>query len=192
MHQLSASVTSRSLSLDSWSGMYVGAHWMVTKELPPEQWQFRVHHGPLCQMVVLSSHHLIELMLFKCLKTLLDANPGKHQKLLDKFPKAMFHEAFYEWPEKLIGAPFDLDAQPFKSASLLHFRRNATIHKESALATLEMAWSALFTAVHASRAICETLLGAGTFLYEPVLAKYSMQDAKYFSEVKLLERHAAT
>lgn len=189
MVHISTSISSSCLSLDSWSGMYVGCRWATEQELPPEQWQFKVHHGPLCQMVILSAHHLVELMLFQCLHQLLDAMPGKfpkHEKYFSK--RLIFNDAFKKWPIELTGKNFDLTTEPFKSASALHLRRNATIHKDSALASLAMSRSALYSAVQASRAICEQLLGPSSFVYEKVLANYPIQDAPWFSEVKYLER----
>ncbi|MET4578666.1 hypothetical protein ABIE13_003782 [Ottowia thiooxydans] len=189
MIQISASFSSSNLSLDSWSGMYVGCQWAAEHELPPEQWQFEIHHGPLCQMLILSSHHLVELMLFKCLRHLLDASPGKFPKYEKDFSKkAIFSDAFTKWPLEITGQGFHLQTEPFKSASALHLRRNATIHKESALASLAMARSALFSATQASRSICEQLLGPSTFEYEEVLAKYPVRSTQWFSKIKFLER----
>ena len=70
---------------------------------------------------------------------------------------------------------------------LLKDRRNATIHRESALVSLDMARSALFSAVQASRAISEHLLGAGSFSnYEAVLRKYSLPVQPWFSDVMFI------
>ncbi|WP_354446089.1 hypothetical protein [Ottowia thiooxydans] len=140
-------------------------------------------------MLILSSHHLVELMLFKCLRHLLDASPGKFPKYEKDFSKkAIFSDAFTKWPLEITGQGFHLQTEPFKSASALHLRRNATIHKESALASLAMARSALFSATQASRSICEQLLGPSTFEYEEVLAKYPVRSTQWFSKIKFLER----
>jgi len=172
--------------------MYVGAHWAVTKELPPKQYQFDLHHGPLCQMVLVSAHHLVELMLFSCVESILKANPGSHPNHEKRYPKATFHEVFHEWPSDLIGNPFNIEVEPLKSASALHLRRNATIHKSSALASLQIAKSALFSAVEASKKIYESTTGVGQFKYQNVLDKYPIDTEQWFSEVKYLDRAPRT
>lgn len=185
---LSRSISTGWLNLDAWSEGYVGAHWLVESELPQRQWETLPRHGPLSQMVLLASHHLVEVMLFRCIWTLLDANRGKFVKQELRYHRAMFHEAFYEWPTELLGHGFDLSVEPFKSAARLHTRRNATVHKESALTTLPMARSALFTAVETSRAIATEFLGVGGFKYEAVLQKYPMAQADWFSVAQFPER----
>lgn len=186
--QVSASVSAGWINLDFWSEMYVGTRWLVVDELPQQQWQGSPRHGPLSQMVLLSSHHLVEVMLFSCIKKVLDASPGKFPKHEKKFAKATFHEAFYEWPVDLFTAEFNFSVEPYKSARRLHDRRNATIHKDSALTSLPMARSALFSAVETSREIANHAFGQGGFKYQAVLQKYPLGQEPWFSDVKFIDR----
>jgi len=186
MARVSTTMSFGWLNLDSWSEPYVGAYWIVSRQLPAEQHQTASHHGPLCQMVLLTSHHLVEVMFFKCVRSLIERRPGVHGKIETGYEKANFGAAFKAWPSVLVGTPFDMDSEPFKSAVRLATQRNATIHKESALVTLDMARSALFSAVRASEAIADHLLGPGAFKYGPVLAKYTLAEAEWFSTVRLV------
>ena len=197
LQHVSHSVSIGWLNLDNWSETYVGAHWLVTDELPAKQYLSLPRHGPLSQLVLLSAHHLVEVMFFKCVNTLVDASPGDFTDIEKQLQKnggkdIMFGRVIYKWPELLKKLPFDTSNEPFKSMKRLHERRNATIHKESALASFDMARSALFSAVQVSRAISEHLLGAGSFnRYEAVLRKYPLPIEPWFSDVKFIERFSS-
>jgi hypothetical protein len=189
MVHLSVSVSVGWLSLDAWSEAYVGAQWLAQDELPEKQWETQPRHGPLSQLVLIASHRLVEIMLFRCIREILEASPGKFPAIERKFFRASFEEAFSVWPAKLGFLPFDTTAQPFASIKRLQDRRNSTIHKESALVTLEMARSALFSAVEGSKAIATHLCGAKSgFRYDRVLEKYPLPNQPWFTDVKFLER----
>ncbi|MBU0538387.1 MAG: hypothetical protein KKG00_00550 [Bacteroidetes bacterium] len=111
----------------------------------------------------------------------------KIHKIERKYEGASFKKALEEWPEIITGAKFDLTQEPFKSADHLRARRNATVHKSSALASLEMARSALFSAVEASKTISDNFLGENGFKYNSVLYKYPLQQEQWFSQVQLVD-----
>ena len=188
MPPLCTSVSVSFSSLDWWSNPYVGAHWLATHELPEKQWQSEVHHGPLSQLLLLASHQLVELMLFRCISEVITANPGKFERQEKNLRRARFEEAFKTLPSELGFPPFDLDVQPFSSIKRLQERRNATIHKESALVTIEMGRSALYTAVEASRSIAVHFRGPDGFPYEGILKKYPLSAQPWLTEVAFIER----
>ena len=189
MVHLSVSTSIGWLSLDAWSEAYVGARWLAQDELPAKQWETQPQHGSLSQLVLIASHRLVEIMLFRCIGEILEASPGKFPVLERRLSRVSFEEAFGEWPAKLGFPSFDTTAQPFSSIKRLQDRRNSTIHKESALATLEMARSALFSAVEGSKAIATHLGGAKSgFKYERVLEKYPLPTQPWLTDVKFLER----
>lgn len=188
MPPLSTSISIGFLSLDWWSNPYVGAHWLAMQGLPDKQWQAEPHHGPLSQLLLLASHQLVELMLFRCIGEVLTANSGKFPKHEKKLPFARFEEAFQVWPSELGFAPFNLDIQPFASIKRLQERRNATIHKDAALASIEMGRSALHSAVEASRSIALHFRGQDGFPYERVLNKYQLPIQPWFTDVAFIER----
>jgi len=179
--------TSGWLSLDAWSETYIGAHWLITNELPTHHYQTEVHHGPLSQMVLLAAHQLVEIIFFQCVKSIIDNNQNQYIDIEKAYSKAGFGNALDKWPETLTGTPLDLTKEPLKSVSRLKDRRNATVHKDSALTSLEMARSALFSAVEASKAIAEHFLGEYGFKYEPVLHKYPLQQEQWFSQVQFID-----
>lgn len=180
------------VSLDSWSEIYVGAHWLVTEEFPEHQFQALPRHGALSQMVLLSAHHLVEVIFFQSVKALTAGAPGKFPSIEKSFDRAHFRKAFENWPVVLVDAEFDTDSRALRSALKLADRRNATIHKESALATPSMARSALYSSVHASREIAEHLLGESGFKYQKVIEKYPLPTADWFDEAWLVDEPPKT
>jgi hypothetical protein len=178
--------------LDAWSEMYVGAQWLVTQELPNCQFKALPRHGALSQMVLFSSHHLVEVIFFQSVKTLIVNYPGFFSGIEKQFDKTPFRIAFQNWPAVLVGSAFNTNSSAIISALKLADRRNATIHKESALATPDMARSALYSSVHASREIAEHLLGKKGFKYEKIIQKYPLPAADWFHETKLVNYPQAT
>ena len=188
MTLLSVETSATWLNLDAWSNFYVGAHWLATEELPNEHWQTEPRHGPLSQLLLIASQHLVELTLLTCVSEVLKANPNKFPKIEKKFPKARFDDAFKEWTIELTDRAFDTNLEPYKSLKRLQERRNATAHKESALTSLEMGRSALFSAVEGSKSIAVHFRGSNGFPYEPVLKKYPLRSQRWFSDVDFIER----
>ena len=78
---IAKTISSGWFNLDIWSEPYVGAHWIITNELPQIQYECSVHHGPLSLMELLTSHHLNEVMFFKCVKEIISNNPSKHSTI---------------------------------------------------------------------------------------------------------------
>jgi hypothetical protein len=166
----------------------VGAHWLSTKELPDQQWQAKPYHGALAQLLLISSHHLVEMMLFHCIKEIFNKNHGiflKHEKQLSQ---ARFNDAFIKWPKELGFNSFDINVQPYASIKRLQERRNSTIHKDSALTSLKMAKSALWSAVEGSREIAVHFRGAGGFPYENVLKKYPLPVQPWLTDIEFIDR----
>jgi hypothetical protein len=185
---LTREFTSKNLNLDAWGGAYVGAHWLVTNELPDKHWEADVRHHALAQLVVVASHHLVEVMLFKVLEEKLESSPDQYLDERKKFKRATFGSVKDKWSGDILDGGLEWEAEPFKSAIKLSQRRNATIHKQAALATLEMARSALFTAVETSKAIDKHFNEHRPFRYAQVLEKYPVKVEPMFSELEFPER----
>ncbi len=185
--RINHTATSGWLSLDAWSETYIGAHWLVTSTLPTHQYQADVHHGPLSQMVLLASHQLVEIMFFQCVKSIIDENPERFKEIEKSYDTASFCLALEKWPEILTGLQFDLTQEPLKSVERLRKRRNATTHKSSALTSIEMARSALFSAIEASKAITEHFIGESRFKYNPILNKYPLPREQWFSQIQFID-----
>ena len=168
------------LNLDAWSETYIAAHWIIENKLPKKQFQAETVDGPLSQMVLISSHQLVEIILFNCIRQKLK-DSGKWNDVMEKvLIKLNFNEAFNKWPKLILGKAFPKD-QPFSGARTLAQRRNVTVHSESALTTLEMARSSLYTGVMASRAI-EEYFGTKLFSYEAVINKYPLSKSEWLTE----------
>lgn len=181
MKSLQASTKIGWLNLDAWSETYIGANWILDNKLPRKPYQAEPVDAPLSQMVLIASHQLTEIMLFRCIRRKLE-HTGKLNSIFGHVLRRLsFNEAFEKWPKLLTNEPFPSKTQPFTAARLLAQRRNATVHSESALTTLQMARSALFTGVEASRAI-QHHFEPGQFAYENVLAKYPVEEQSWFSE----------
>lgn len=187
MTLVTSSLTISWLNLDSWSETYVGARWLVNNVLPEKQYQSSPEHGPISQMVLLASHHMIEIVFFSCLGKKIEELSIPESEIearIIKLEKMRFYDAFTEWEKLVPGiSPFAYDAEPYISIDRLRLRRNATIHKESALSSLEMAKSALYTAVTASKTIYQHFNKNAAFKYEAVLKKYPLDIFPLFSEV---------
>jgi len=183
MQQVTASVSVGWLNLDAWSETYVGGRWLSEVELPKHQWETQSHHNPLANLLLIASHNLVEIALFGSIQKILQASPGKFPKHEKLFAKARFVDVLIEWPKELGHAAFDLSVEPYSSVDRLRERRNQAIHFGSALTTLEMARSALFSAVEGSKAITGHLLGPGAFKYDAVLKKYPLGPQPMFSGV---------
>lgn len=167
-------------NLDEWSETYIGAHWIIINKLPEHQYQTDPADGPLSQMVLIASHQLVEIMLFKSIQGYLEKENKWNNVLAEAVRKLNFNEAFNKWPKLITGQAFPKQ-QPFTSARELAIRRNATVHSESALSTIEMAHSALFTATETSRSI-QLHFGQQTFQYESILRKYPLNKRGLFSQ----------
>jgi hypothetical protein len=131
----------------------------------------------------MTSHHLNEVMFFQCVNKILNENPDKFSQIRKKIKRAHFRKSFEDWPSILTDKPFNLTEEPYSSVLRLAERRNATIHKESALTSLEMARSALYTACVSSEAIASHMLGEKDFKYSKILQKYKLEPVKMFSKV---------
>lgn len=169
------------LSLDAWSETYIGARWIAEKKLAINHYETTEVDGALSQMVLIAAHQLVEIMLFSCIQRNLEKTGRWNDVVEVRMRRMGFNEAFDKWPKRLLGNPFPKNAQAFSSARKLAARRNATVHKESAISTPTMARSALYTGVEASKAI-QGVFEDGEFKYKNVLKKYPLQQEEWFCE----------
>lgn len=176
-----------SLSLDAWSEMYIAVRWIVTEELPEFHYQTKPHHSSLAQLALIGSCQLMEVMFFSSVRKWLSDNQEVSYGIQEGYSKVGFRTALNEWPVILFGRKFEFDTEPFRSAEKLIKRRNSTVHKTSSLTSLEMARSALYTGVLASREMYGYFYSEKEFRYEKVLQKYPLPDSKLFYDVELID-----
>lgn len=178
LHPVQASFTMSWLTHDSWSEAYVGTRRLVYDILPSSIAAQTAEDGALCQLAIVGANHLMEVGLAKLLRSFAGMHPAFTNR---KYEEASYWLSLSHWVAVVTGMPLPLNEEPFLSTERLRTRRNATTHKSSALATVSMARSALFSAVEGTRAI-HTHFGV-PFPYEPFFEKYPMPHEQPFSSV---------
>ena len=173
-----ASFTVSWLSHDSWSEAYVGTRRLVYDILPSSIPEQTAEDGALCQLAIVGANHLMEVGLAKLLHSFV----GTHSTFTNKkYEEASYWLSLSHWVAELTGVPLLLNEEPFLSTERLRIRRNATTHKSSALATVLMARSALFSAVEGTKALYAHF--GVRFPYEPFMEKYPVPREQPFSSV---------
>lgn len=173
-----ASITISWLNHDSWSEAYVGTRRLIYEVLPPSIAQQTAEDAALCQLAVIGANHLMEVALANLLHPFTTTSTSFTQR---KYEEASYWLAISHWVGVLSGSPLQLNAEPLVSTERLRTRRNATAHKSSALATVPMARSALFSAVQGTRALYSHF--GATFPYDAFLSKYPLPNEQPFSAV---------
>lgn len=182
LRPISASFTISWTAHDSWSESYVGVRRLVHQLLPPTASEHSAEDSALCQLSLVGANHLMEVALYKILQPLAaEANESSGSLTPALLEEASYHQMLTRWLPTASGNALSCREQPFKSTEALRKRRNATIHKSSALATIQMARSALWSSVQGCRALY--LHAAVAFPYESLLEEYPLQDDIWFSEV---------
>ena len=178
---VSASFTMTWLIHDSWTESYVGVRRIAYEILPPPSAKQTAEDGALCQLALVGANHLMEVALFKILRPHAQATGTVAQLTEALLEEASYFQMLTRWIPAVSSKRLDLSAEPFLSTERLRKRRNNTIHKTSALATVQMARSALYSAVEASK---ELYMHAGApFPYDAHLAKYPQAHESHFSTV---------
>jgi hypothetical protein len=131
-------------------------------------------------MAIVGANHLMEVALFGLLKPYVNAANESFSITQEQFERVGYYEALTDWVLSATGRTIDLTLEPFLSTELLRKRRNATVHKPSAIATSEMARSALFSAVQGSKELYNHF--GITFRYIPFIQQYTLPDAPPFSQ----------
>lgn len=163
---------------DSWSEAYVGIRRLVYEILPPSISEQNAKDGALCQLALVGANHLMEIALAKLLQPYI----GKTEAFTQlKFDEASYWLGLTRWVPELSGMPVLLDGEPFVSTERLRHRRNATVHKTSALATVPMARSALFSATEGAKTLYSHF--GLEFPYQAFLTEYPLPNETPFSQV---------
>lgn len=178
---LNVSFTAKWSPNDTWTEAYVGVRRLVYDILPRTLAEQQVEDAALCQLALVGANHLVEVALGQVLRPF-SAKAIQGFTLKDLEGATYFH-MLSRWLPKMTGKNVDLSAQPFRSSEALRKRRNETVHKSSALATVAMARAALFSAVETSQAIY--LHTGESFPYSSVLTEHPLFDEKWFSDIHM-------
>jgi hypothetical protein len=166
------------MNLDAWSETYVGVFRLVYEILPDDPAAQESKDGALCQLALVGSNHLVEVTVGKLLKPFTGQVKGLSQESYDRLG---YKHAMLTIIERATSKKLDLSEEPFLSSECLRERRNATVHKQSAVANVNMARAALFTGVEATKALYQHF-DVG-FPYSKILNQYPMRPATMFSKV---------
>ncbi|MDY0362550.1 MAG: hypothetical protein RBR08_13945 [Desulforegulaceae bacterium] len=169
------------LSNDAWSEAFIGTRRIVYEILPSSNSEQKAEDGALCQLAIIGSNHLMEYALFDLLKPYVNSTNDKFSISKKKLENASYFFALKNLLPKIAEQPVNLNYEPLKSTETLRMRRNETIHKTSAIATVEMSRSALFSAVEGTKYLYQ-ICGQG-FKYSSFLNKYPLSKEKYFSTI---------
>lgn len=187
MRTLYATARMSYLSLDSWSESYIGARWVIYNNLPNKEFEAMAHHHSMAKMILVSSSHMLEFMLFNCIRRKiesLDLCEEELKKILKKLKSMNYGSMLFEFSKVLPEIEsFDPELEPLLSINEIRRRRNLTVHKDTSYATLEMASSALFTAVSGSKFFQAHFFPNEEFKYTSVLKKYPLENFSLYSQV---------
>ncbi|SEA12299.1 hypothetical protein SAMN05660420_01287 [Desulfuromusa kysingii] len=171
------------LNHDSWTESYIGTRKLVYEVLPAKNNDLTEETSALCQLAVVGANHMMEVALFGLIRPHIGSQLPDFSITQKQFDNGGYHKALTNWVEPITGSPLDLSAEPFLSTELLRKRRNDTVHKSSAIATVEMARAALYSAVEGTKALY-THFGNQS-KYRPFLEKYPVHQEPMFSSVQL-------
>lgn len=154
------------LNHDAWSETYIGLRKIVYETMPEKGERLAAEDQALCQMSVVSANQLMEIALHNLTRNAVNQKTSYYATLTNEI-------------ERITGRNIDLSVEPFLSTEKLRVRRNATVHKSCALANVEMANSALYSAVEGVKELYKHF--GVTFAYTEVLEKYPCKPDVWFS-----------
>lgn len=184
MRTVISSTTIKWSSGGRWIEAFVGVHYLVYSVLPEHTHETSYEHGALCQLGLIGSQVLIEITLGELLEPYVTNQNAESNFSLKKFQDTNFSKLRDKWISALTNYsnlnPNDTPFEPFISAEKLLKLRNGSAHKSSDVVTVEMARSALFTAVETSKALYSHF--DRSFPYQEILEEYPLQKTPFLAE----------
>lgn len=178
---------------DSWTETLTGAHYLLRLLSSPASSPTNVEREHLARLIIISSHHLIEIMFFgtvdRYIRDHYSSIPSNIVATLEPYlqgqDKIGIYSALREWPRLLLNASagFDFGREPFQSQELLRWKRNGSIHYEADSATFALAAAAYYTAVKVSEAIEQAFFPERPFSYQGFVSKAPPLSTEYFGHV---------
>lgn len=189
---------------DAWTETLVGMLYLIDQVERLENTGDSVNKIYLTRLAIISSSYLAEQVFAKASKKYVDEvlagdtkDAASHLtrrmvmewKDRNSIQKVGVSRAMDEWPKVLTGAPLKFGEEPLQSLSIVMNKRNDIIHKLSDLTHYEqaadVARSALYTAVEASKNIWAHFFPGTVFPYNDWLSEYPIPSACYFSRLKI-------
>lgn len=168
---------------DAWSETYIGLRRLVYDILPERIADQAAEDAALCQLALVGANHLVELALDRVLKPFAEA--GVNGLTPDLLQAARQHRMLTHWVPIVTEKSFEEKVPAVASMEALSQRRNATVHRESALATVVMARSALFTAAEGSRFLF--VHADSPFPWEDSLRLHPIASDRWFADLPPLD-----
>lgn len=182
LQQISASLTVSWLNHDSWTEAYVGSRRIAHEFLPESELLSSGDDGGLSKLALIGANQLMEIALYSLIKSHTLGMGAALTLDQTRLQEASYHDMLTKWLPAVAGKPLDLSVEPFLSTEKLRRRRNDTIHKTSAIATIAMARSAVYCAVEGSKSLYDHV--GIQFPYEPFLKKYPLSSEDWFSSIR--------
>lgn len=178
---ITASLETSWISHDAWSESYVGIRRLVYEILPDSSINQSAEDSALCQLAIVGCHHLMEVALFGLLRPYIGATGGGFLLTQKQLDDSSYYKALTTWAIRVTGRSLDCNAEPLASTERLRKRRNDTVHSKSALATVEMCRSALFSAIEGTKHLYD--LFEQPFKYKLIMDQYPIPPERHFSTV---------
>jgi hypothetical protein len=175
MREIGIEISVSWLNHSPWTEKYVGLRKLSIESLPHKIHEMEAEHSTVCHSIIVGSNQLIEMAFFDITSTYI----GK--ELTKKDHGSTFHDGIKTLPKKIMGKSLNLQTEPYLSMNKLRIRRNRTIHKTVALADVDMARSALYTAVETVKAIYTFF--EKPFPYNLCLETYPLEHGILFSYI---------
>lgn len=202
MERVTTSLTIRySIHADAWTETLAGLQYLTDQIETLEKSGDSVNKIYLTRVTIISSSYLAEQVFAQASKKYIDQKLTcrsvstltkdllKDWKRRNSIRKIGISRAIKEWPKVLTGNPLKLGDEPLQSLKKMVDKRNDIIHKLSDLTHYEqasdVARSALYTAVEASKTIESHFFPGKNFSYSEWLNKYPIPSGPYFGRFKI-------
>jgi hypothetical protein len=182
LQQITATLRTPWLAHDAWSEAFVGSRNIAYRVLPETDNHGDGDQGGLCKLVLVGANQLMEIALHTILKPHANSIQQIGVFVNQVLEDASYYQMLHEWLPHAIGTHVQFQEEPFRSTEKLRKRRNDTIHKAPAVANIQMARSALYSAVEGTKVLFQ--LSNMPFPYGAFLSKHPVPNEIWFSQVR--------
>lgn len=185
---------------DGWTETLAGLVYLIDQIEALEKKGDTVNKLYLTRLAIISSTYLAEQVFVKSLvKFITDALNASTNALLNNLlgdwekryslKKIGVSRAMEEWPKELTGKPLDFSKEPLQSLRKLIDKRNDIIHRINDTTkydkAIDIARSALFTAIEASKALEAHFFPGKDFSYQVWLDKFQLSSGVFFCKLRI-------
>ncbi len=167
---------------DNWTEILAGTYYILND--PLDEAKKKISTSILTRTVIILSHQIVEVMFFNIIHKYMEQNKSKLSKTtIEEIEYGIkdniaFKRAFKSWPKLLINKPLDRSREPLTSQERLRSLRNESIHWPAGNSVKNLAHSAYFTGIEASKLIY-------SHFYDWEKSEYSKFVADYPASTKM-------